>query len=39
MTEYLVVSDRPIEQNRDLSIVETMRTLKKIIQPEITIIT
>lgn len=39
MTESLVVSDRPTEQNRDLSIVETMRTLKKIIQPEITIIT
>jgi hypothetical protein len=38
LTESLVVSDRPIEQNQDLSIVETMRTLKKIIQPEITII-
>lgn len=35
--EHIVVSDRPIDKNRDLSIVETMKTLKKIIQPEITI--
>jgi hypothetical protein len=38
MSELLVVSDRPIEKKQDLSIVETLRTLKKNIQPEITII-
>ncbi len=38
MTESLVVSDRPVEMKQDLSIVETLRTLKKIIQTEITII-
>jgi hypothetical protein len=37
-TESIIVSDRPIDKKQDLSIVETFRTLKKIIQPEITII-
>lgn len=37
-TESIIVSDRPIDKKQDLSIVETFRTLKKLIQPEITII-
>ncbi len=37
-TESLVVSDKPIDRRQNLSIVETMKTLKKIIQPEIRII-
>jgi hypothetical protein len=37
-TESLVVSDKPIDMRQNLSIVETMKTLKKIIQPEISII-
>jgi hypothetical protein len=36
--ESLVVSDKPIEKIQNLSIVETMNTLKKIIQTEIRII-
>jgi len=36
-SESLVVSDRPVDKKRDLSIVDTMKTLKKIIQPEIKI--
>lgn len=38
-TESLVVSDKHIDRRQNLSIVETMKTLKKIIQPEIRIIT
>jgi len=37
-TESLIVSDRPIDKKQDLSVIETFRTLKKLIQPEITII-
>jgi len=37
-TESIIVSDRPIDKKQDLSIVETFKTLKKLIQPEITII-
>jgi hypothetical protein len=38
-TESMIVSDRPIDHRQDLSIVETFRTLKKLIQTEIKIIT
>jgi hypothetical protein len=38
-TESLVVSDKPIDRRQNLSIVETMKTLKKIIKLEIRIIT
>jgi hypothetical protein len=37
-TESIIVSDRPIDKKQDLSIIETFKTLKKLIQPEITII-
>lgn len=37
-TESLVVSDRPADKKQNLSIVDTMKTLKKIIQPQISII-
>jgi len=37
-TESLVVSDKPIDRRQNLSILETMKTLKKIIQPDIRII-
>jgi uncharacterized membrane protein len=37
--EMLVISDKPVESRYDISIVETMKTLKKIIHPEISIIT
>jgi hypothetical protein len=37
--EMLVISDRPVDNKYDISIVETMKTLKKIIYPEISIIT
>jgi hypothetical protein len=37
-TESLVVSDNPIESQQNLSIVDTMKTLKKIIQPAVRII-
>jgi len=37
-TESIIVSDRPLDSKKDLSIVETFRTLKKLIQPQITII-
>lgn len=36
-TESLVVSDRPTDKRLNLSIVDTMKTLKKIIQPQINI--
>jgi hypothetical protein len=36
--EMLVISDKPVESKCDISIVETMKTLKKIIHPEIRII-
>jgi hypothetical protein len=36
--EMLVVSDKPVDSKCDISIVETMKTLKKIIHPEIRII-
>ena len=35
--ESMVVSDRPSDKRKNLSIVDTMRTLDKIIQPEIII--
>jgi len=37
-TEQLVVSNKSIEEKYNISVVNTLRTLKKIIQPEITII-
>lgn len=36
--EMLVISDKPVDSNYDISIVETMKTLKKIVHPEISII-
>lgn len=36
-SESLVVSDKPIDSNLNISIVETMKTLRKIIELEITI--
>jgi hypothetical protein len=36
-SESMVVSSQPIDTKRNISIVETMKTLKKIIEPEITI--
>lgn len=36
-SESLVVSDKPIDDKLDICIVETMKTLKKIIKTEITI--
>jgi hypothetical protein len=36
-TESLVVSDRPVDKRQNLSIVDTLKTLKKIIQPQINI--
>lgn len=36
-TESLVVSDRPVDKRQNLSIVDTLKTLKKIIQPQISI--
>ena len=36
-SESLVVSDRPVNKKQDLSIVETMKTLKKFIHPHIII--
>jgi hypothetical protein len=38
ITESLILSDRPVDRKQDISIVETLRTLKKIIRPEITIL-
>jgi hypothetical protein len=38
-TESLVVSDKPIDSNQNLSIVDTMKTLKKFIRTDIKIIT
>jgi hypothetical protein len=38
-TEMLVISDKPVDSKYDISIVETMKTLKKIIHPGISIIT
>lgn len=38
-TEMLVISDKPVNSKYDISIVETMKTLKKIVHPEISIIT
>jgi hypothetical protein len=35
--ESLVVSDKPLEESRDLSITETLKTLKKIISAEVII--
>jgi hypothetical protein len=37
-TESLVVSDKPIDKRQNLSIVDTMKTLKKIIKLDIRII-
>ena len=37
--EMLVISDKPIDSKYDISIVETMKTLKKIVHPVINIIT
>jgi Ca2+/Na+ antiporter len=37
--EMLVISDKPVDNKFDISIVETMKTLKKIVHPEISIIT
>jgi hypothetical protein len=37
-TESIVISDKPVEKGRNLSIVDTMKTLNKIIQPEIRIL-
>lgn len=34
-TESIVVSDKPEDKRQNLSIVDTMKTLKKLIQPEI----
>lgn len=36
-SESLVVSDKPTDSKLDICIVETMKTLKRIIKPEITI--
>jgi hypothetical protein len=36
--EMLVISDKPVDTKNDISIVETMKTLKKIVHPEICII-
>jgi hypothetical protein len=36
-SESIVVSSQPIDTKLNISIVETMKTLKKIIEPEITI--
>lgn len=37
-SESIIVSDKPIETKQNLSILETMNTLKKIIQPEVKIL-
>jgi hypothetical protein len=36
-TESLVVSDRPVDKKQNLSIVDTMKTLKKIVRLQISI--
>ena len=37
-SESLIISDRPAETRQNLSILDTMNTLKKIIQPEVKIL-
>lgn len=37
-SESLIISERPVDNRQNLSIVNTMKTLKKIIEPQITII-
>jgi hypothetical protein len=37
-SESLIVSDKPTDAKRNLSILDTMNTLKKIIQPEVKIL-
>jgi hypothetical protein len=37
-SESLIISDKPSDKKQNLSIVDTMKTLKKIIQPEVKIL-
>ena len=37
-SESLIISDRPADTRQNLSILDTMNTLKKIIQPEVKIL-
>jgi hypothetical protein len=36
-SESIVVSDKPSEKKMDVSIVDTMKTLKKFIEPEVSL--
>jgi hypothetical protein len=37
-SEYLIISEKTVDNRQNLSIANTMKTLKKIIEPQITII-